>query len=115
MAALGFTTAATPLPVIVALTLLSGIVRSIAMTVYDTVGFADMPAGQMRDANTLFSTTSQLANGLAVAVATVAFVLLAVIAAVACAQALRLRPEAGSAARAVRPAPASASPGAPGE
>jgi hypothetical protein len=137
MAALGFTTAATPLPVIAALTLLSGITRSIAMTVYNTVGFADMPAGQMRDANTLFSTAGQLASGLAVAVATVAlragtllpgasagqdaagaaraaghgtlpytfaFVLLAVIAAVASGQALRLSPEAGAAARGARTA-----------
>ena len=72
MAALGFTTAATPLPVIAALTLVSGITRSTGLTVYSTVGFADMPAEHMRDANTLFATTTQLAAGLAIAVATVA-------------------------------------------
>jgi EmrB/QacA subfamily drug resistance transporter len=119
MAALGFTTAATPLPVIAVLTLVSGITRSTGLTVYSTVGFADMPAGYMRDANTLFATTSQLAAGLAIAAATVAlrvgglfpggpdgkaaypvaFCLLGAISLIAAAEALRLRPEAGEAAR----------------
>jgi hypothetical protein len=53
MAALGFITAATPLPVIALLTLISGATRSVALTVYSTIGFADMPADQMRDASTL--------------------------------------------------------------
>ena len=116
MAALGFTTAATPLPVIAALALVSGITRSTGLTVYSTVGFADMPAEHMRDANTLFATTTQLAAGLAIAVATVAlrlggllggggtaytvaFCLLAAISLVAAAEALWLRPEAGAAVR----------------
>jgi MFS family permease len=122
MAALGFTTAATPLPVIALLTLISGITRSSALTVYSTIGFADMPADRMRDANTLFATTSQLAAGLAVAFAavalriggllpgaatstsayTLAFGVLAVISLVATAEALRLRPDAGDAARSGR-------------
>jgi EmrB/QacA subfamily drug resistance transporter len=119
MAGLGFTTAATPLPVIAALALVSGITRSTGLTVYSTVGFADMAPGQMRDANTLFATTTQLAAGLAVTVATVAlrigglfpearhgetaysvaFCLLGVISLVAAAEALRLRPESGDAVR----------------
>jgi EmrB/QacA subfamily drug resistance transporter len=119
MAGLGLVTATTPLPVIAALTLVSGITRSTGLTVYGTVGFADMPAGYMRDANTLFATTSQLAAGLAIAVATVAlrvgglfpggrsgetaytlaFCLLGAISLIAAAGALRLRPEAGEAAR----------------
>jgi EmrB/QacA subfamily drug resistance transporter len=119
MAGLGLVTATTPLPVIAALTLVSGITRSTGLTVYSTVGFADMPAGYMRDANTLFATTSQLAAGLAIAVATVAlrvgglfpggqngetaytvaFCLLGAISLIAAAGALRLRPEAGEAAR----------------
>jgi EmrB/QacA subfamily drug resistance transporter len=119
MAALGFTTAATPLPVIAGLTLISGVTRSTGLTVYSTVGFADMPPGQMRDANTLFATTSQLAAGLAVAVATVAlrigglfpgsahddvaftvaFCLLGGISLIAAAEALRLRREAGDSVR----------------
>jgi MFS family permease len=122
MAALGFTTAATPLPVIALLTLISGITRSSALTVYSTIGFADMPADRMRDANTLFATTSQLAAGLAVAFAavalriggllpgaatstsayTLAFGVLAVISLVATVEALRLRPDAGDAARSGR-------------
>jgi EmrB/QacA subfamily drug resistance transporter len=128
MAALGFTTAATPLPVIALLTLISGVTRSAALTVYNTIGFADMPAELMRDANTLLATTSQLAAGLAVAFATVAlragrlfpgaaggtgaytvaFCLLAVISLAATIEALRLRPGAGDAARAERPARATA-------
>jgi sugar phosphate permease len=71
MAALGFTTAATPLPVIALLTLISGVTRSAALTVCSTIGFADMPADQMRYARTLWATTSQLAAGLSVAFATV--------------------------------------------
>jgi EmrB/QacA subfamily drug resistance transporter len=118
-AALGFSTAATPLPVIAALALISGITRSTALTVYSTVGFADMPPELMRDANTLFATTTQLAAGLAIAVATVAlrvgglvpgaahgdmaytvaFCLLGVISLVAAAEAFMLRPEVGDAAR----------------
>jgi len=124
MAALGFTTVATPLPVIAVVTLVSGIVRSTALTVYSTVGFADMPADRMRDANTLFATTSQLANGLSVAVATVAlriggllpgaahgteaytftFCLLGVIALAVSGEALWLRRDAGDAARSGQPA-----------
>jgi hypothetical protein len=84
-----------------------------------------MPAALMRDASTLLATTSQLAAGLAVAFATVAlragrlfpgaatgtraytvaFCLLAVISLVAAGEALRLRPEAGDAARAGGPGP----------
>jgi EmrB/QacA subfamily drug resistance transporter len=124
MAGLAFTTAATPLPVIAALALVSGIVRSSALTVYNTVGFADMPADQMRDANTLLATTSQLANGLSVAVATVAlriggllpgagahptrayafaFCLLAAVSLVAATEALWLRRDAGDSVRTSRP------------
>jgi MFS family permease len=119
MAGLGFTTAATPLPVIAALTLVSGITRSTGLTVYSTVGFADMPGEQMRDANTLFAMTSQLAAGLAIAVATVAlrigglfpaaghgetaytvaFCLFGAISLVTAAEALRLHPAAGDAVR----------------
>jgi EmrB/QacA subfamily drug resistance transporter len=124
VAALGFTTAATPLPVIAVLTLISGVTRSTALTVYSTVCFVDVPAEQMRDAGTLFATTSQLSAGLAVALATVAlrigslfpgaangtkpytvaFCLLAGISLVATVEALWLRPGAGDVARAVRPA-----------
>jgi EmrB/QacA subfamily drug resistance transporter len=72
VAALGFTTAATPVAVIAALTLVSGITRSVGFTVYSTVGLADMAPSLMRDANTLAATSIQLGAGLAIAVATVA-------------------------------------------
>jgi MFS family permease len=122
VAALGFTTASTPVALIAALALASGITRSSGFTVYSTVGLADMEPALMRDANTLAATTMQLGAGLAVAAATVAlragsavtgggqgaytlaFCLLALIAAGCAAQALRLDPLAGDAARRPRPA-----------
>ncbi len=126
VAALGFTTAATPVPVIAALALASGVTRSAGFTVYSTVGLADMPAPLMRDANTLAATTMQLGAGLAVAAATVAlragdavagaghgsytvaFCLLGLVAAGCTALALRMDPSAGDAARRRRTAPAAA-------
>jgi EmrB/QacA subfamily drug resistance transporter len=128
MVGLAFTTAVTPLPIIAVLALISGIVRSSALTVYNTVGFADMPAEHMRDANTLLATTTQLSNGLSVAFATVAlriggllpgaaahatmayafaFCLLAVVSLIAAAEAMWLRRDAGDAVRSGRaPRPA---------
>jgi EmrB/QacA subfamily drug resistance transporter len=72
VAAIGFTSAATPVAVIAALALASGVTRSTGFTVYTTVGLADMPPELMRDANTLAATSMQLAAGLAIAAATVA-------------------------------------------
>jgi EmrB/QacA subfamily drug resistance transporter len=126
IAALGFTTASAPVALVAALALASGITRSTGFTVYSTVGLADMPAELMRDANTLAATSMQLGAGLAVAAATialragsavagggqaaytVAFCLLALIAAGCAAEALRLDPHAGDAARGLRQAPAAA-------
>ena len=131
MIALGFTTAATPLPVIAALTLVSGITRSTGLTVYSTVGLADMAPELMRDANTLYAMSMQLGAGLAIAAATVAlrlgglfpggtglggygktaytvaFCLLALIAVGNLAEALRMDQRAGDSAR--RPPVAAAS------
>jgi hypothetical protein len=124
VAALGFTSASAPVALVAALALASGITRSTGFTVYSTVGLADMPAELMRDANTLAATSMQLGAGLAVAAATVAlragaavtgggqaaytlaFCLLALIAAGCTAEALRLDPRAGDAARGIRLAPA---------
>ena len=131
VAALGFTSASTPVAVIAALALASGITRSTGFTVYTTVGLADMVPELMRDANTLAATSLQLGAGLAVAGAavalrvgnavtgggqaafTVAFCLLALVAAGCAGGALRLDPAAGDAARRPRAAaapPASAAP-----
>jgi MFS family permease len=121
VAALGFTTASTPVAVIAALALASGITRSTGFTVYTTVGLADMVPELMRDANTLAATSMQLGAGLAVAGATVAlrvgdavtgssatqgqaaftvaFCLLALVAAGCAVEALRMDQAAGDAAR----------------
>ncbi len=126
MAGLALISAATPLAVIAALALVSGAARSAALTVYNTVGLAEIEPAEMRDANTLAATTTQLASGLAIAAATVAlrlggplgrllpgtatgktaysvaFLLLALVAVVATAQAFRLHPHAGDSARTTR-------------
>ena len=118
MTGLGFTTTGTPLALIIALTLVSGVFRSIALTAYNTVALSDIPNEDMREANTLAATSTQLAGGLAVAGATVAlrvgglltggtgrlayllaFVLVALFALAASVQAARMDPQAGSAVR----------------
>jgi MFS family permease len=131
VAALGFTTASTPVALIAVLALASGVTRSTGFTVYTTVGLADMAPELMRDANTLAATSMQLGAGLAIAGATVAlrvgdavtsgaqpaytvaFCLLALVAAGCAVEALRLDPAAGNAARRARPAGAPPAPPAP--
>jgi xanthosine utilization system XapX-like protein len=63
--------AASPLPVVVALLLLSGIFRSIGFSAYNSLQFADIDAAQMSDANTLSSTLQQVAAALGIAVGAV--------------------------------------------
>ncbi|WP_329563197.1 MFS transporter [Kitasatospora sp. NBC_01266] len=135
---LGLTTAATALPVIVVLALISGVARSVALSSYSNITFSDIAPAQLRDANTLGATTTQLAAGLAIAVATVAlrlggplgrllpgpqtgstaytvaFGLLALAALAATVSALRLSSQAGDTVRSSRPA-AAAVPAAPGD
>ncbi|HEY4453778.1 MAG TPA: MFS transporter [Pseudonocardiaceae bacterium] len=121
MVGLGCTTSGTPLLLIILLTLASGIFRSIALTAYNTVALSDVPNDRMREANTFAATTTQLASGLAVAVATialrlgdlvtgtrghlaylVAFVLIALFASAATIQAIRMDPSSGDAIRTIR-------------
>jgi EmrB/QacA subfamily drug resistance transporter len=121
MVAAAFFDAGTPLVVIAAVAMLNGIGRSVSLTCYSTIAFADTPPAQIRDANTLQATAQQLAVGLGVplgAVAlraggalgpalpgattatssyTVAFLLLALVALGGTVGALRLHPDAGSA------------------
>jgi MFS family permease len=128
VAALGFTTAATPIAIIALLALISGATRSTGLTVYNTVGLADMPPELMRDANTLAATGTQLGAGLSIAIATVvlriggvagagrtaytvAFCLLALVAVGTTAGALHMDRTAGDAARRSR-ATGAASPAA---
>jgi EmrB/QacA subfamily drug resistance transporter len=118
---IGLFTAATSLALVAAVVLASGVFRSVGMTCYTTIAFADTPPEQIRDANTLQATAQQLSIGLGVplgAVAiragrplarlvsggtgvggayTAAFAALAAIVLLATAGALRLRPEAGDA------------------
>ncbi|HEB8807232.1 TPA: MFS transporter [Klebsiella pneumoniae] len=56
----------TPVWAIMLILYLGGVFRSIQFTGVSTLAFADVPAAQMRDANTLFSTASQLAVGLGI-------------------------------------------------
>jgi EmrB/QacA subfamily drug resistance transporter len=114
VALLALITASTPLPLIALLAVAQGVFRSTGMTTYSTVGFADTPPEDVRDASTLLATSQQLATGLSVAVATVflrigggtgraayitAFLLLAAIAIGPAIEALRMRRDAGDAAR----------------
>ena len=56
----------TPVWAIMLILYLGGVFRSIEFTGVSTLAFADVPAAQMSDANTLFSTASQLAVGLGI-------------------------------------------------
>jgi EmrB/QacA subfamily drug resistance transporter len=58
----------TPLPLLLALLVLSGTFRSIGFTAYNSVAFADVQPEQMTDANTLMSTVQELGAGLGVAI-----------------------------------------------
>jgi EmrB/QacA subfamily drug resistance transporter len=114
VALLAAVTASTPIPLIALLATAQGVFRSTGMTAFSTVGYADLPADQVRDANTLLTTSQQMAVGLSVAVATVflrigggtgraafatAFLLLAAIAIGPAIEAFRMRRDAGDAAR----------------
>jgi Na+/melibiose symporter-like transporter len=121
MVAAGFFDAGTPLVLIAMVAVLNGIGRSVSLTCYSTIAFADTPPELIRDANTLQATAQQLAVGLGVPVGavalraggalggalpgataatsqfTIAFLLLALVALGGTVGALRLRPDAGAA------------------
>ena len=58
----------TPLPLLLALLVASGVFRSIGFTTYNSSAFADVEPGRMTAANTLMSTVQELGAGLGVAV-----------------------------------------------
>lgn len=64
-------TAASPLPLIATLLILSGIFRSVGFSAYNSLQFADVDPSQLADANTLSSTLQQVAAALGVAVGAV--------------------------------------------
>jgi EmrB/QacA subfamily drug resistance transporter len=124
-----FLTVGTPLALIAFVALLSGVARSVGLTGYTTLAFADVPDEHLRDANVLQATNQQLASGLGVAAGAVllraggpigdllpngadeatayaiAFALLALITLVSTYGALRLPPGAGDEIRVRRHAP----------
>jgi hypothetical protein len=134
---MAFLSAGTPLALIAAVSLFSGVFRSVGLTGYTTLAFSDVPEEQMRDANTLQATNQQLASGLGVAAGAVllraggalaealagnpgkaaayevAFLLLAAIALIPAARSLRLPPAAGERIR-VRQGARGGSPAGPG-
>jgi hypothetical protein len=129
MGVAAFLTASTPIPMIGVLLILSGIARSIGGTGYTTIAFIDVPAQQMRDANTLQATVQQLSAGFGVAVGiialqlgrhlsgllagsrtsaaayTISFIVLGLLSLIATVGALRLAPDAGDILRRNRSLP----------
>lgn len=65
---MAFVTAATPLPLLLALLVASGVFRSVGFTTYNSVAFADVEPARMTYASTLISTLQELGVGIGVAV-----------------------------------------------
>jgi EmrB/QacA subfamily drug resistance transporter len=72
IAAFAVLTPTTPTVVFAGLLLASGVFRSVGFTAYNSIQFADIDTGEMSAANTLASSTGQLAAGLGIAVAALA-------------------------------------------
>jgi EmrB/QacA subfamily drug resistance transporter len=120
---LGFAGTSTPIVVLAAILLLSGIGRSVGATGYATLIFSDVPQPEMRHANTLVITVQQLGASWGVAAGaialrlgnpvgrlfgaqtgdhaayTVAFVLIAGLSLLATLEATRMHPSSGDALR----------------
>ena len=120
---LGFAGTSTPVVVLALILLLNGAGRSIGATGYSTVIFGDVPSAEMRHANTLLLTVQQLSASWGVALGaialrigdpvarlfggaagthaayTVAFILVACLALLATAEALRMHPSSGDSLR----------------
>lgn len=65
-------TAATPYWLVCVLLFFTGMTRSMQFTALNTIGFADVPQSQMRDATTLFSVLQQMNAGMGIAVGALA-------------------------------------------
>ncbi|WP_308258023.1 MFS transporter [Pseudonocardia lacus] len=68
LVAMAFLQPTTPMPLLVAVLLLSGVFRSTGFTAYNSLAFADVEQPRMTHANTLLSTLQELGAGLGVAV-----------------------------------------------
>jgi EmrB/QacA subfamily drug resistance transporter len=122
MALTALVAGATPIALVVVLMFFSGVTRSLGFTAYNTIAFADIPGDRTTSANTLASTIQQVASGLGVAVGAVAlraaqpisglwgaknavtdfhvaFVILAILALIALAEALIVSRTAGDSVR----------------
>ncbi|WP_179402326.1 DHA2 family efflux MFS transporter permease subunit [Burkholderia guangdongensis] len=64
--------ASTPHWLVCALLFVTGMTRSMQFTALNTIGFADVPPSQVRDANTLFSVLQQMNGGLGIAIGALA-------------------------------------------
>lgn len=69
LVAMAFLQPDTPLALVLALLVASGVFRSVGFTGYNSLAFADVEQGRMTGANTLMSTLQELGSGLGVAVA----------------------------------------------
>ncbi|MBC7403772.1 MAG: MFS transporter, partial [Microbacteriaceae bacterium] len=119
MALMALLSGSTPVWLVIALLTVSGVARSAGFTAYNTIAFADVERAEMTDANTLASTMQQIAAGFGVAVGAVAlrlgygfatvsgafgfaFVVLAVLAALATVEAVLMSRTAGENIRPAR-------------
>ena len=119
MALMALLSSSTPVWLVIALLTVSGVARSAGFTAYNTIAFADVERAEMTDANTLSSTMQQVAAGFGVAVGAVAlrlgdgfatvsgafgfaFVVLAVLAALATVEAMLVSRTAGGNIRPAR-------------
>ena len=119
MALMALLSSSTPVWLVIALLTVSGVARSAGFTAYNTIAFADVERAEMTDANTLASTMQQVAAGFGVAVGAVAlrlgdgfatvsgafgfaFVMLAVLAALATVEAMLVSRTAGENIRPAR-------------
>lgn len=126
MALIGLFRQTTPLVIVIAVVLLNGVARSMGFTAYMSLSYSDVPEPQMRDANVLAATIQQLGAAFAIAAGavalhvggaitiattprasavsayTAAFLLLALVAVIACLMTLRLPANAGDSVRSIR-------------
>ncbi|WP_217645772.1 MFS transporter [Pseudoxanthomonas sp. GM95] len=71
-AACGLLGAETPRALVIALLFVTGMSRSMQFTALNTIGFADLPPAQLRDANTLLSVVQQMNAGMGIALGALA-------------------------------------------
>lgn len=69
---IGLVSATTPLVIIGALVLVSGVARSVGLTVFNTIGVSDVEPADIPDSNAVMATCQQLCTAFGVAAATIA-------------------------------------------